>query len=295
MTTSHRTHVLLLAAVGFFVAPGLGAGVAASPAAPTTTPGLPVHDDAHKEIAVIVAELKAGAEPAPLYLRRAALERLLGHVDVAVRLLDEAEGLGADPVRLAMERATCASLAGKHAAAAELLTAAITRSPRVARLRRERAGAFAVLRLNREAACDLLVARRLAPTEFTMDDEFALVDACLGYGDSAAALRSLDRAIGRRGPAAVLVARAIRIDAGAGAYDSALRRADELQRAGVARHEVDRLRGDLLRLQGREVDARLAHQRAETARRLLPSGRRRTSVLECLDLNLEELKNGEMR
>ena len=105
----------------------------------------------------------------------------------------------------------------------------------------------------------------------------------------AAALRSLDAAIARLGPAHVLMLRALELEEASGQIDAALARLDRLAGRSEGREAWLKRRGDLLARAGRPREARDAYAAALAAVTALPDWLRASPATASLESELRRL------
>ncbi len=224
---------------------------------------------AHPEIEAALSRLNpliaATPRDADLYLERGELyARHADWVTAEANFLVAAE-LAPDHPRLAKLRGALALASGSAAAALEFLDPALVRTPRDPELLVLRARTRAALGRLPAAAADLRVALTLLPAP---SPELCLTYASLVPPDEA--VRSLDAAMARIGPAISLQLEAIGLEEKLGRIDAALARIDAIAAHSERREVWLKRRGDVLARAGRASAARAAYAAALAAIAGLP-------------------------
>ncbi len=243
---------------------------------------------AHPEIEEALARLNTQIAAAPAEAA-GDVERGEHYAPQAEWLSAEANFLRAaeltpEDARLARARGAL-ELAMQHPAAARgFLDAALSRNPRDADALVLRARAHALLKSPALALADFDAAIALiaAPTPELFLERAALLAP-------AAAVRSLDEAIARIGPAMVLQLRAVALEEALGRIDAAVARLDAIAAQSERKEQWLKRRGDVLANAGRERDARRAYAAALDAIAALPAWLRESPDTSRLTLELQQL------
>jgi tetratricopeptide (TPR) repeat protein len=240
---------------------------------------------AHPEIEAAVALLNARIAAAPgdatLYLERGELYAQHSEwVEAEANYLRAAE-LDPHHPRLARVRGALELATGHPAAARKLLDAAIAQNPRDAEALVLRSRAAAAVHDRPAALADLATAltQLSAPPPELFLERAALLDG-------AEAVRSLDAAIERIGPAITLHLRAAALEESLGRIDDAAARFERLAAQSERKEQWLKRRGDLYARAGRPAEARAAYASALAALKTLPSWLRESSELTQLAAEL---------
>lgn len=226
---------------------------------------------AHPELEDALARINAAlaAEPgcAELFLERGELYARHQDWPAAEANYLRAAELAPDLPGLDRARGALALATGERHAARRCLDRAIARDPRDAEalILRSRARAAAGERV--AALADLEAALPLIAEART---ELFLERAAL-CASPLAALRGLDAAIARLGPAHTLQLRALELEEALGLFDAALARVDALIAASERRDPWLRRRGEILARAGRDAEARAAYSTALAEIERLPA------------------------
>ncbi len=224
---------------------------------------------AHPEIEAALSRLNpliaATPRDADLYLERGELyARHEDWITAEANYLVAAE-FAPDHPRLAKLRGALALASGTPAAALPLLDRALARAPRDPEVLVLRSRARAALGQKPAAAADLSAALALIASP---PPELFLTYAALVPPEQA--LRSLDAAIARVGPAISLQLQAIILEEKLGRVDAAVARLDAVAAQSERREVWLKRRGDLLARAGRAAPARAAYLDALAAIASLP-------------------------
>lgn len=229
-------------------------------------PGLHAHPEIEAALARINACLAATPQDPALLLERGELyARHDDWISAEANYLKAAELAPGHP-GLARARGALALARNDPAEARRLLDFAIARQPDDAASLLLRARAHAALKDRRAAVADLdaMLARITAPSPELFLEKAALLEP----GE---AIRCLDAAVGRIGPAVSLLLRAAALEESLGRIDDAAARLDRI--AGQSERPESWLerRGDLLTRAGRRAEARTAYAAALAAIARLPA------------------------
>lgn len=261
---------------------------------------------AHGSLAERLAELDRGlaADPrsATLWIERASLLRAEGRSGEALADLARAERAGADRATLDRERGL-ALLAGRRPDEAEAaLTRWLARTPDDAVARAARASAQEALGRHREAAGEYARALADAPQSPAAPEWWvgrARALTATTPPDFDAAIRTLDDAAARLGPAPAFEQTALALEIRAGRTDAALARLARMANATPRPEGFLVQRAELLESAGRRDEAAAAYGAALAALEDLPPGRRATPAAASLAARAREaiarLARGENR
>ncbi len=247
---------------------------------------------AHPEIEVALQRLNAGIAAAPtdaaLYLERGKLYARHDEATAAEANYLLAAELAPNLPGLARARGALALATGQPAEALELLNRAVLRDPIDATARVFRGRVHAALHDPRAAVADFDAAIQLVPLT---SPELILERAALLPAPEA--LRSLDAAIERLGPAIALQLHALALEESLGRTDAALVRLDRIATQSERRESWLKRRGDLLLRAGRIAESRAAYASALAAVASLPAWLRDSpeSVRLTAELTLLSQKN----
>lgn len=224
---------------------------------------------AHPEVEDAIVRLNARIAAAPadaeLYVQRGELYARHAVWDLAEANYLVAAELDPGHSRLPRVRGALALATGHPTEARGFFDAALTRDGRDAEVFVLRARTHAALGARPAAAADLQRALDLIaqpPPELFLELAALL--------DPAAAIRCLDNAIERLGPALTLQLRALALEELLGRTDAALARLDQLTAQSERRETWLKRRGDLLARARRDHDARAAYVAALAAIAALP-------------------------
>ncbi|MCB9881768.1 MAG: tetratricopeptide repeat protein [Planctomycetes bacterium] len=250
------------------------------------------HDGLHERIAFLTKRIEARPNDATLWLQRASLYREHRDFAAARADLDRAERLDAQTAGLDLERIRWMHAVGEVKAARERALGILQSHPERTALRcllveiERTRGAFA------EALDHLehVIERSEAPQP-DLFLERARLCAALGNDHLGDAVRGLDEAMERIGPAVSLQLEAITLQRSRRRFDDALERLDRL-RAPFPRQETWLARrGDILVEAGRRDEARVAYRAAlQAIEGLRPKARNSADVLALRTRTLASLE-----
>jgi predicted Zn-dependent protease len=247
------------------------------------------HGDLHERIQVLNARLAIATNDAALLVQRAELHREHHDWLAAAVDLDQAQLIDPGLKRIDFFRARLARDMGDAANAQayldRLLTSvtndveAMTLRARVRAERGDAAGAVA------DYSLAIAWSREPQP-EWVLER----ADLLAAQGQGAAALRGLDEGVARLGNLIVLQSRALDLELARTNYSGALERLEAILRSAPRREAWLARQGDVLRLVGREAEARSAWREANKAIDVLPERWRTTEAM----LALRQRINGEL-
>ncbi len=247
---------------------------------------LPVqaHEGLHEQIAAITAKIKRDPKNASLYLQRGELHRLHRDWVRATADYDRAEHLQPGLQIVDLARGKMLFDSGKLQRAKLTLDRFLSRQPGHYEGLITRARVLAKLDARLDAARDFTQALSLSPVpEPELYLERALVLAA-DIGQLDEAVRGLDEGINKLGPVVTLQLTAIDLELRRKNYDGALVRLDQIA-AQSQRKESWLVRlGEILKLAGRDDEARAAFNAALTAIESLPPAHRQSRSVSALEL-----------
>ncbi|HYV12784.1 MAG TPA: tetratricopeptide repeat protein [Pyrinomonadaceae bacterium] len=253
------------------------------------------HEDVHEQIAAITAKIKRDPKNASLYLQRGELHRLHRDWMRAAADYDRAERLqpGLQIVDLARGRMLFDS--GKLQRAKLTLDRFLSRQPTHYEGLITRARVLVKLGARTDAAKDFTRALSLASIpEPELYLERANVVAA-GEAQLPDALSGLDEGINKLGPLVTLQLVAIDLELRRKNYDGALVRLDQITAQSQRKEAWLVRRGEILKLAGRDAEARAAFNAALTAIESLPPAHRQSRSVSALELRARSALNGDDR
>lgn len=221
---------------------------------------------------------------ADLLVQRASAYREEGLLSPALVDLDRAAVLDAGRRDVELLKGQILVEAGRAAEGEALLRALVRREPDDARARASHAGALASLGRDAEAAGEwgrAIQAAGEAPVEYHFQRARSLARA--HAPDVGPALASLAEAREALGFLVALEAYALELEVGAGLYERALVRLEELASRGERREQWWVRRGEVLALAGRDEEARRELERALAQLAERSPGRRRAPASRDLE------------
>ena len=246
------------------------------------------HGDLHERIDALTAKLSRDPHNAALYFQRGELHR--EHGEFSDALADFASAERVDPEHADVDFArgrTCAEAKDASGARAAF-DRHLARHPDHAAALLLRARCLVALEDAERALADFDRGLALTPDP-QPDDYLARAGALVALGRVDDALRGLDEAMARIGPAVPLVARAIEVEAGAGQFEAALRRLDQAGLRAPRRETWLEQRALILRRAGRDAEANAAAREALGLLDTLPASRRTTYTTGELEARLRAL------
>jgi len=253
------------------------------------------HEGVHEQIAAITAKIKRDPKNASLYLQRGELHRLHRDWMRAAADYDRAERLqpGLQIVDLARGRMLFDS--GKLQRAKLTLDRFLSRRPAHYEGLITRARVLVKLGARTDAAKDFTRALSLASIpEPELYLERANVVAA-GEAQLPDALSGLDEGINKLGPLVTLQLVAIDLELRRKNYDGALVRLDQITAQSQRKEAWLVRRGEILKLAGRDAEARAAFNAALTAIESLPPAHRQSRSVSGLELRARSALNGDDR
>src|SRR5215213_4013465 len=241
------------------------------------------HEGLHEQIATITAKIKRDPKNASLYLQRGELDRLHHDWTRAAADYDRAERLqpGLKIVELARGKLFLES--GKLQRAKVTLNRFLSQQPGHYEALITRARVLAKLGDRDEAVADFsqaLAASSLPEPELYIERARVLADE-QRISD---ALRGLDEGIDKLGPLVTLQVAAIDLELRRKSYDGALTRLDQIAAQSERKEAWLVRRGEILKLAGRDEEARAAFNAALVAIESLPAAHRQSRSVAVLEL-----------
>ncbi len=240
--------------IGFALGAACGVGVARPPFAGA-------HADVHELERAAGAEAERHPEDPAAHLQLASVHRLARAWDAALAALEAAAARGADADVVGTMRGQVFLDAGWPQTARSEFDRVLARRPDAYGALFERGRAWLVLGEAERAAADFgaAIAGMARPTP---EHVIAQRDALLSLGRRSDALAALDAGMARIGPAVSLELAAVDLEVELGHYDAALRRLDRLLGRSVVSPAWVARRGEVLERAGRPSDARAEYARA---------------------------------
>jgi predicted Zn-dependent protease len=240
------------------------------------------HEGLHEQIAAITAKIKRDPKNASLYLQRGELHRLHRDWAKAASDYDRAERLQPSLKIVGLARGKMFFEAGKLRRARLTLDRFLSQQPDHYDALITRARVFAKLGARDDAAKDFTHALAISS-----EPDLYLDRARVFAGDEHRideALRGLDEGINRLGPLATLQLAAIDLELRQKNYDAALTRLDQIATQSQRKEAWLVRRGEILKLAGRDEEARAAFSAALDAIASLPAARRQSRAVTALEL-----------
>jgi tetratricopeptide (TPR) repeat protein len=249
---------------------------------------LPVHahEGLHEQIAAITAKIKRDPKNASLYLQRGELHHLHHDWRRASADYDRAERLQPDLTTVALARGKMFADSGQLQRAKLTLDRFLSRQPNHYDGLITRARVLAKLGARMDAAKDFSQALSLSSVP---EPELYLERANVVAADVsqlAEALRGLDEGINKLGPLVTLQLAAIDLELRRKNYDGALVRLDQIIAQSQRKESWLVRRGEILKLAGRDEEARAAFNAALTAIESLPPAHRQSRSVTALELRV---------
>ncbi len=217
------------------------------------------HEGIGKELADLDDAIRARPTAAPLYVRRAALERLRRNRALAFDDLSVAAELAPDDLELAYQRGLLLFEAGHLADGVRDLDRVLDRHPTRVRARDARARAHEQLGHSALARRDFEEALLAQPT---LDRFLALGAFEERAGEPALAAAWDERGVAMLGDASVLLLEAARVDVRLGRLELALAHLDRVAKGGGFLADLRLRRADILERMGRASEARIEREAA---------------------------------
>jgi tetratricopeptide (TPR) repeat protein len=244
------------------------------------------HEGLHEQIAAITAKIKRDPKNASLYLQRGELHRLHHDWRRASADYDRAERLQPGLTTVALARGKMFSDSGQLQRAKLTLDRFLSRQPNHYEGLITRARVLAKLGARMDAAKDFTQALSLSSVP---EPELYLERANVVAADVsqlAEALRGLDEGINKLGPLVTLQLAAIDLELRRKNYDGALVRLDQIIAQSQRKESWLVRRGEILKLAGRDEEARAAFNAALTAIESLPPAHRQSRSVTALELRV---------
>jgi len=242
------------------------------------------HEGVHEQIAAITAKIKRDPKNASLYLQRGELHRLHRDWMRAAADYDRAERLQPGLQIVDLARGKMLFDSGKLQRAKLTLDRFLSRRPAHYEGLITRARVLVKLGARTDAAKDFTRALSLASIpEPELYLERANVVA-VGVAQLPDALSGLDEGINKLGPLVTLQLVAIDLELRRKNYDGALVRLDQITAQSQRKEAWLVRRGEILKLAGRDDEARAAFNAALTAIESLPPAHRQSRSVSALEL-----------
>jgi len=242
------------------------------------------HEGLHEQIAAITARIKRDPKNASLYLQRGELHRL--HRDWALAAADYDRAQRLQPALKIVELARGKMLfeSGKLQRAKLMLDSFLSQQPAHYDGLIARARVLAKLGARSDAAKDFTRALSVASVP---EPELYLERASVLASDAQSiseALLGLDEGIDKLGPVVTLQLAAIDLELRQKNYDAALTRLDQIAAQSERKEAWLVRRGEILKLAGRDEEARAAFNAALVAIESLPPAHRQNRSVTALEL-----------
>ena len=242
------------------------------------------HEGLHEQIAAITAKIKRDPKNASLYLQRGELHRLHRDWAKAAADYDRAERLQPSLKIVGLARGKMLFESGKLQRVRLTLDRFLSQQPDHYEALITRARVFAKLGARDDAAKDFSKALAISSEP---EPELYLERAQVLAGDEQRidqALRGLDEGINKLGPLATLQLAAIELELRRKNYDAAVTRLDQIAAQSQRKEAWLVRRGEILKLAGRDEEARAAFNAALDAIASLPAAHRQSRAVTALEL-----------
>lgn len=242
------------------------------------------HEGLHEQIAAITAKIKRDPKNASLYLQRGELHRLHHDWTRAAADYDRAERLQPSLKIVEFARGKMFFESGKPQRAKSTLDRFLGQQPKHYEGLITRARVLAKLGARIDAAEDFTRALSLSPVP---EPELYLERANVLAADEkqlGEALRGLDEGINKLGPLATLQLAAIDLELRRKNFDGALARLDRIAEQSQRKEAWLVRRGEILKLAGRNEEARAAFNAALVAIESLPHAHRQSRSVTALEV-----------
>jgi len=242
------------------------------------------HEGLHEQIEALTAKIKRDPKNASLYLQRGELHRLHRDWSRATADYDRAERLQPSLKIVDLARGKMFFESGKLQRAKVTLDRFLSQQPKNYEGLVTRARVLAKIRSGNEAARDFgeaLAVSAVAEPELYLERAQVIAGDEQRLGE---ALTGLDEGIKRLGSVVTLQLAAIDLELRRRNYDGALHRLDLI--AGQSQRKEAWLvrRGEILKIAGRDEEARAAFNAALVAIESLPAGPRQSRATTALEL-----------
>lgn len=242
------------------------------------------HEGLHEQIAAITAKIKRDPKNASLYLQRGELHRLHHDWLRAAADYNRAEHLQPSLMLVELARGKMFFDSGKLQRAKLTLDRFLLRQPDHYEGLLTRARVLAKLGARMDAAKDFTQALSLSSVpepELYLERANVLAADVRQLGE---ALRGLDEGINKLGPLVTLQLAAIDLELRRKHYDGALTRLDQIAAQSQRKEAWLVRRGEILKLAGRDEEARATFNAALTAIESLPPAHRQSRSVSALEL-----------
>src|SRR5215213_4981816 len=242
------------------------------------------HEALHEQIAAITAKIKRDPKNASLYLQRGELHRLHRDWGLAAADYDRAERLRPDLKIIELARGKMFFESGKPQRAKAILDRFLSEQPGHYEGLITRARVQAKLGARSDAAKDFsqaIAASAVAEPELYLERANVLAADEQRISE---ALRGLEEGIVKLGPIVTLQLAAIELELRGKNYDGALTRLDQIAAQSERKEAWLVRRGEILKLAGRDEEARAAFNAALTAIQSLPPAHRQSRSVTSLEL-----------
>jgi len=242
------------------------------------------HEGLHEQITALTAKIKRDPKNATLFLQRGELHRLHHDWQRAAADYDRAERLQPSLKIVGLARGKLFFESGKLQRAKLTLDRFLSQQPQHYEGLITRARVLAKLGARSDAAKDFTQALAASSAP---EPELYLERAHVLAGDErriSEALTGLDDGIKKLGPLVTLQLAAIELELRCKNYDSALARLDQITAQSARKEAWLVKRGEILKLAGRDEDARAAFNAALVAIESLPATQRRSRAVTALEL-----------
>jgi tetratricopeptide (TPR) repeat protein len=244
------------------------------------------HEGLHEQILAVTAKIKRDPKNASLYLQRGELHRLHRDWTHAAADYDRAARLQPDLTIVDLARGKMLFEAGRLQRAKFMLDRFLSQQPGHYEGLLTRARVLARIGARSDAIKDFTQVLTLAESSMP-DPELYLERARATAGDEkrlAEALSGLDEGIKRLGPLVTLQLAAIDLELRRHNYNGALNRLDLITAQSERKETWLVRRGEILKLAGRDEEARAAFNAALIAIESLPPARRQSRTITALQL-----------
>ena len=242
------------------------------------------HEGLHEQIAALTAKIKRDPKNASLYLQRGELHRLHRDWSRAAADYDRAARLQPSLKIVDLARGKMLLESGRLQRSKSTLDRFLSRQPGHYEGLLTRARVLAKLEKRSDAARDFTEALSASSVP---EPELYLERASVLAGDEqqiTEALRGLDEGIAKLGPVVTLQLAAIDLELRRHNYDAALTRLDQITAQSERKETWLVRRGEILKLAGRDDEARAAFNAALVAIESLPAGHRQSRSVTALEL-----------
>jgi predicted Zn-dependent protease len=242
------------------------------------------HEGLHEQIAALTAKIKRDPKNASLYLQRGELHRLHRDWSRAAADYDRAARLQPSLKIVDLARGKMLFESGRLQRSKSTLDRFLSRQPGHYEGLLTRARVLAKLEKRSDAARDFTEALTASSVP---EPELYLERASVLAGDEqqiTEALRGLDEGIAKLGPVVTLQLAAIDLELRRHHYDAALTRLDQITAQSERKETWLVRRGEILKLAGRNDEARAAFNAALVAIESLPAAHRQSRSVTALEL-----------